>query len=245
MDSVCRAVVLAVVLLAVAARPAHADLIYTYTSLPFFFVTGEYRGLTLPNPVTDDGTADRITGSFVLSDSFVTQATNQGTLLTPGIVSYAFSDGHQTLTQMNSIGNFIFSWGPAGPVVWDGALTYADRNVLGRPRLDWSISISSPTGSIQTWALSGGSDLFEAASSNGTAPSCAGGGFEIDHGGTNGGTSCEGGNNDRGVDTSQLASWSWTVQDVQATPEPATLLLVGLGALLATPRLRQRVSRRP
>jgi len=240
MCNLSRAVVLALVLLPVAAVPASANpiytdtsLLYTYTSLPFFFVAGHYTGVVpglYPTPVTDDGTADRITGSFVLSDSFVGVSGVGPQSITAGVVSYSFSDGHQTLTEKNSTATFGLSWGPDGPVVWDGALTFGDS----RLRIGWSIEISSATGEIFSFSPNGGHDLFERASYNGTAPFCGGAGYDVDHGGTNGGTSCLGGVADIGVNTSQLPSWTWTVQQVgddnhQTVPEPSSLLLFGSG----------------
>jgi hypothetical protein len=229
-----RAVVLALMLLPAAAVPTLATplslgsgLVYTYTSLPFFFVAGDYAGVVpalYPAPVTDDGTGDRITGSFVLSDSFVGEWVVGPQDITDGVVSYSFSDGHQTLTEDNSTATFRFIWGPDGPVVWDGLLGQGDS-----PHVEWFIEISSATGSIVS--TMSGYDLFERASYNGTAPFCGGGGYDIDHGGTNGGTSCIGGLADRGVNTSQLSSWAWTVQPVgQPVADPgSSLLLLGIG----------------
>ncbi|PYN14117.1 MAG: hypothetical protein DME06_05470 [Candidatus Rokuibacteriota bacterium] len=220
-----RIVLLTLTLQLVVAATASADELYTYTSYPFFFVAGDYTGVVpalYPNPVTDNGTANRITGTFVLSDSFVGITQGGPQPVTAGVVSYSFSDGHQTLTNNNSTGKFSFGWGPVGPIVWNGAVTFGDSN----RGMGWDIEISSATGEIFSQSPNSGSDLYESASYNGTAPGCGGGGYDINHGGTNGGSTCLGGVGDIGVNTANLPSWTWTVQRV---PEPTTLVLLGLG----------------
>ena len=85
-------------LIALALAPvADADTMYSYVSGPFDYVSGVY---TLE---------DRITGSFTVAEGFVPASGLIPPNYTPGIVSWSFTDGHQTLTEANSIGSFNFS----------------------------------------------------------------------------------------------------------------------------------------
>src|SRR5271169_1645595 len=108
-----------------------ADTVYTYQNT-FTYVSGIYQ------------TGDQITGTFVLSDSFVPGPTYRlpGTSwtsedITSGIVSYDFTDGRQTFTQADStIANFLLGLNsgatPNGDSTW------------------WNIDFSSGTGEIST-----------------------------------------------------------------------------------------------
>src|SRR5207302_1159421 len=102
--------------------------------------------------------------------------------------------------------------------------------------------ISSATGEIFSQSPNSGSDLYESASYNGTAPGCGGGGYDINHGGTNGGSTCLGGVGDIGVNTANLPSWTWTVQRV---PEPTTLVVPGPRLPLGRPGIGPGAGRWP
>ena len=94
MRAFARAIFFAVLLLGVFVASAKADTVYSYVGDTFRFVQGVYTQV------------DRITGSFVLSGSFVPVAVTGPQLVTSSVVSYNFTDGHQTLTQSNSTGTF-------------------------------------------------------------------------------------------------------------------------------------------
>jgi len=100
--------VLSFLALVLLAAPAQADTIYTYTG-DYFAIRPAY-----PDSISIAGvytTADRITGSFTVGDSFVPLLTQSGHAFTPGIQSYSFTDGHQTLTNANSVGTFYLTFG--------------------------------------------------------------------------------------------------------------------------------------
>ena len=85
---------LSLALMILPIMPACADTLYRYESDPFRFVTGAYEpGL-------------RVTGNFVLADSFVAPVPQGGgpnwTNVIPSALNYSFTDGKQTLTQANS-----------------------------------------------------------------------------------------------------------------------------------------------
>ncbi len=84
----------ALILILALSPSAVADTLFTYTGDTFRTVSGIY---TLE---------DRITGSFTVAGGFVPEpATVEN--FTPGVISYSFTDGHQTLTEANSTGSFI------------------------------------------------------------------------------------------------------------------------------------------
>ena len=134
--------VLSFLALVLLAGPAHADTVYTYTGDYFI---GEYfssSGALVPSQVHGVyTTADRVTGSFTVADGFVPGLSQGGHVFAgfgfspadggihfmDGVLSYSFSDGHQTLTKANSTGEF--------------KLTLADVGVLPM----WNISIATPT----------------------------------------------------------------------------------------------------
>ena len=94
MRAFARGIFFAVLLIGVFVASAKADTVYSYVGDTFRFVQGVYTQV------------DRITGSFVLSGSFVPVAVTGPQLVTNGVVSYNFTDGHETLTQSNSTGTF-------------------------------------------------------------------------------------------------------------------------------------------
>jgi hypothetical protein len=77
---------LAATLLVSASKLACADVVYDYTGQDFTTVASPYS------------TADRITGSFTVSTPFPANATN----LPLAVTSFSFSDGVQTITNLNS-----------------------------------------------------------------------------------------------------------------------------------------------
>jgi hypothetical protein len=171
---------------------AKADTVYTYQNT-FTSVSGIYQ------------TGDQITGSFVLSDSFVPGPTHTlpGTSwtsvdITSGIVSYDFTDGHQTFTQDNStIANFLL--GLNGGVTPNGDSTW------------WSIGFSSATGEISTTNLPSTSSSGEVYITSATDGSSSAG-------------------NIRG--TSIGSPGTWTVQVVPEGGPTVLFLTVGLLLLL-------------
>jgi hypothetical protein len=119
---------LAALLVVFALAPiADADTIYSYVGDTFRTVSGVY---TL---------ADRITGSFTVADGFVPVPRPYAYDFTPGVVSYSFTDGHQTLTEANSHGAFLLN--PCACSFWNVGL------------------LGAPTSSISTYNLFDRTDL--------------------------------------------------------------------------------------
>ena len=157
MRACVRAIFVAVLLAGVFVASAKADTFYTYVGDKFTNVTGVYSQ------------GDQVTGSFVLSSSYVYP--NQGAGIYPVanfVTSYSFTDGHQTLTQSNSTAVIDVGFNPDGtPIV--------PTNGVG-VNSDWFVQIFTPTseistesvnhGDYQTYALSGNSSA-EILSSNG------------------------------------------------------------------------------
>jgi hypothetical protein len=143
MRTFARIVLFALLLMGVFVASADADSDYSYTGDTFTFVQGVYTPL------------DRIIGDFVLSSSFV-PVTGVGPgiqTVTNGVVSYSFTDGHQTLTQDNSTATFQVAFNPDGtPIVpgTDGA------GVNGW----WYVDIHTPTSEILTESLDGDYQTF-------------------------------------------------------------------------------------
>jgi len=79
---------LVLIAILVLAGPASADTLYTYTGPNFSMVTGDYAP------------TDHVSGWFVLDANFVPVGgwTNPNSVITPGVLDYRFTDGHQTLT---------------------------------------------------------------------------------------------------------------------------------------------------
>ena len=97
-----RTLALFALLIVVAPVSAGADPVYyfvgsgtySYSGAPFLTASGIYT------------TADRITGSFTVAEGFVAIPNQGGANFTGGVVSYSWTDGHQTLTEANSTGYF-------------------------------------------------------------------------------------------------------------------------------------------
>jgi len=99
-----------------------------------------YVGDTFRSNVAEELTgvytlADRITGWLIVTDGFVPRLTAYTQDVTPGLVSYSFTDGHQTLTQANSTGAFALAVHPYVAI---------DLNCC------WSVFINTPTSGITT-----------------------------------------------------------------------------------------------
>src|SRR5438552_5969050 len=147
------ALALVLFVLCLSVVPAHADTVYTYTG--DYFGTFVYNGQ--PRVAGVYTTADRITGSFTVADGFVPGFTSGGATFTgfgvlptangdyspstfmDGVLSYSFSDGHQTLTKANSTAAFylevpdhydLSAWG-AGfrPGLWSIGITASTRGI--------------------------------------------------------------------------------------------------------------------
>jgi hypothetical protein len=133
-----RGVFFALLLIGVFVTSAEADTVYSYVGDRFTFAQGVYSA------------GDRITGSFVLSDSFLPTVGLIGVgpqSVTNFVESYSFTDGHQTLTQSNSTGTFKMPFTTDGTLVVPGSAPGA----IGSPY--WSVSIQTPTSGIQTASL--------------------------------------------------------------------------------------------
>lgn len=149
MQVFARAVFLAVLLTGVVVASAEADTVYTFTGGTFNYATGVY----VPG--------DQVTGSFILSTSFVPVLANAPQVVNSGVVSYSFTDGHQTLTQLNSVGNFSvgFNFTDGTPIL--------PNCCLGGPLTGWDVRIEAPTGGILTEFTSALSGDFTTAASFG------------------------------------------------------------------------------
>jgi hypothetical protein len=132
MQIFARAIFFAVLLTGVFVASAKADTVYTFVGGTFNYATGVYTP------------GDQVTGYFVLSSSFVPVATNGPESVNSGIVSYSFTDGHQTLTQLNSVGSFYvgFNYKDGTPILPD----YRRPNT----QTGWYVSIKAPTSAILT-----------------------------------------------------------------------------------------------
>jgi PEP-CTERM motif len=137
---------------------AESDTIYTYTGDTFRRVSGVY------------GLEDRLSGFFVVNDAVTPPPGPQGAIFTPYLLSWSFTDGHQTLTESNSTATFV--WGDTsdlGPgVVWNASIQtvsgdgfwshrHSDRIDLARLGLDRASNVANvgpPDGSQPgTWAV--------------------------------------------------------------------------------------------
>ncbi len=132
MQMLARTILFAVLLAGVYDASAEADTAYTFTGGTFNYVTGVYTP------------GDQVTGSFVLSSSFVPVAATFPQLVNSGVLSYSFTDGHQMLTQLNSVGTFSvgFNFTDGTPIL--------PNCCLGGLLTGWDVSIQAPTGGILT-----------------------------------------------------------------------------------------------
>jgi hypothetical protein len=203
------------------ASTAHAGpLLYSYVGDTFHKVQGVY---------TQD--VSRITGHFILSEFFVLPPpdsfSNVLVDVTPDVLRYRFTDGHQVVTEANSIARFQVGFDLEGNPVVPGSTP----GFTGR----WRFEITTPLsgmyadydnhGENQSWAWMGGPERSE---------------FEV----------CES-SPDRFCYVDPLMSqmnmndqvpWldgdqgTWTITEV---PEPSTLMLTSMGLLWLTARARR------
>jgi len=125
----------AVLLTGVFAASAKADTLYTYVADTFTNVTGIYA------------VGDRVTGSFVLSSSYVFP--NQGAgiyQIANFVTSYSFTDGHQTLTQTNSTADIQVGFHTDGTSI---VPTGSDASS------NWYVAITTSSGEVLTEDLFG------------------------------------------------------------------------------------------
>jgi hypothetical protein len=92
-------------------------------------------GNTFPRVTGVYTTADRITGSFTVAEGFVPLPNTAGDLFTEGVLRYAFTDGHQTLTEANSTGRFHLALDLAMWAVAIGGVLAVRESWPGAPRL--------------------------------------------------------------------------------------------------------------
>ncbi len=211
MQAFVRAVFFAVLLTGVFVASAEADTVYTFTGGTFNYATGVY----VPG--------DRVTGSFILSSSFVPVTLPGSNYIDPfqylnsGIVSYSFTDGHQTLTQSNSTGSFQFGFNADGTPAPPG-------------------NASSPYGQVNEWDVS-------ISNNNGTSYISAYLGNDF---GTFAGLGCSNFSNSNCTSTAIIngglappemngTSGTWTI-DVPEGGAPALFLFIGLAGLAVLPR---------
>lgn len=133
-------------LFVLVAAPAAATTYTTYIYTGDHF--GSYEaldgsGTSLPRVTGVYTVDDRITGSLTVADNFA-QPVMGMSLVTAGVLHYAFTDGHQTLTEANSTGSF-----------------YVPRFDLGLDpaNLQWNIAITTPTGGISSYRVGDRYDL--------------------------------------------------------------------------------------
>jgi hypothetical protein len=223
MRTFARAILAALIVTLVLASGAGADTIYSYTGDTFRSVAGVYT------------TADRITGSFTVADGFVAGFSAAGAVFTgfgrlqaangdysapmfmDGVISYSFTDGHQTLTKDNSTA--ALRLGVPVEVLTPGSCTPClYKNQVGAPWPDgfqprlWDIEITTPTGSITSYLIGDRYDL---------------GSLDAANSGVNG----------RSIgppDGSRVGTWTVSV------PEPSTLVLLAAGLSVVGGRLWKR-----
>ena len=122
MRTVARAVLPALLVILELAPAAAANTMYSYVGDTFRSVSGAY---TL---------ADRLSGDFVVRDGFAPRQTTGGADWLAGLVSYSFTDGHQILSEANSVATDL----------------YISLEGVSFPT--WNIAFSGATGSLGTYA---------------------------------------------------------------------------------------------
>lgn len=132
MRTFARTITFVILLNGAFVASALADTVYTYVGDRFTSVTGLYSQ------------GDRVTGSFVLSGSYVFPNDGAGIrTVTNFVTSYSFTDGHQTLTQANSTVAFVqVGFKPDGTSV-------VPTDAAG-VNADWYLQITAPSGEILT-----------------------------------------------------------------------------------------------
>src|SRR5438309_917249 len=192
--------VLAVLALLLLAGPAQATTVYSYVSDTFHYATGVYTF------------ADRISGSFEVADGFLPALNGGGDVFigsglvrdangfpastTPtfvnGVVSYSFTDGHQTLTAANSTATLFRLEIPGfEPGPWPADFRASQ----------WNFVIEGAEGRISSETYGDYHDRAQLGLDGGLNWCCTSGLNDGSHQG------------------------AWTV----AVPEPASLVLVGVG----------------
>jgi len=128
---------------ALLSQPMFADITYTYTGNPFTDVTGP--------PYT---TSDRVTGTVTLASPLGINLPF-GTAVTP--LAFSFSDGVQTITNLNANPGSIFEFGtgPTGAITgWgiavDTGLVNPPDSITTSPAFDRGhlAGFSTPTGQV-------------------------------------------------------------------------------------------------
>jgi hypothetical protein len=183
--------------------PAPTTWLYTYTGSPFAVVTGVYQP------------GDRITGSFAIRSDFDVSNMGADIDIRAGVLSYSFTDGHQTFTEDNSTALAFLT----KRAVLDGIAPEHNQ-------VQWDIVLSTPTGFLRTVD---GTDRADIA--------FVGPGLDPANRGLN-----SDGTLDFVIDGVRFNTFAppgtWTAQ---AVPEPTTLMLLSAGlAALAVRRYAGR-----
>ena len=119
--------ILAGCVLAWSVDPAAAALIrYVYSGNPFAVQSGA------PPSVTN------LSGNFTVNEFLLPSAPFSGEDITSAVATFSFTDGNQTLTNLNSSGSFTISLDSSGALVGP-----------------WEIDISDPQSELETFSFSG------------------------------------------------------------------------------------------
>jgi hypothetical protein len=196
---------------------AQANLIYTYTGSTAIFTQGVYQA-----------GVDRITGSFILSDDFILGLDPDRGVgpsdVTSGVVSYSFTDGHQTLTSTNSTASFMVGFLADGTAVTPGE--------QGSLPYWWSFSIATPTTQMSANFINREWSMSASLDPNQEIQICPDGRLCFSDP-THSGMLI---NSNFRADEIGGTAGTWTVQRV---PEPATLILSALGIGIVMRRRRR------